>query len=100
MSGDYWEMEVTVQNNTNEPKNFLGFQIDELDSNQNILNSYMSYNKNSCPTIVDPGQQFTIKLTEKGSDGIAGMQSNYCVWGDSISSGTKCGYSEKFKAMF
>ena len=59
----------------------------------------MSYNKNSSPTIVDPGQQYTIKLTEKSDDGIAGMQSRYCEWGE-FTKPVKCEYSEKFKIMF
>ncbi|WP_350453833.1 hypothetical protein, partial [Slackia heliotrinireducens] len=96
----YWDLEVTVQNNTDEEKNFLGFQIDELDANGNILNSYMSYNKNACETIVEPGQQFTIALTEETDDGIAGMQSRYCEWGDFSGEVVECEYSEKFKVMF
>ena len=96
----YWDLEVTVQNNTDEEKNFLGFQIDELDANGNIINSYMSYNKNASETIVEPGQQYTIKLTEKTDDGIAGMQSRYCEWGEFKGNRIKCEYSEKFKVMF
>ena len=96
----YWDLEVTVQNNTDEEKNFLGFQIDELDADGNIINSYMSYNKNACETIVEPGQQYTIKLTEKTDDGIAGMQSRYCEWGEFKGDRIKCEYSEKFKVMF
>ena len=96
----YWELGVTVRNNSDEPKNFLGFQIDELDAGGNIINSYMSYNKNSMPTIVEPGQQLTIPLTEAHDDNIAGMQSRYCEWGDDFSTATKCEYSQPFKVMF
>lgn len=96
----YWEMKVTVQNNTDEEKNFLGFQIDELNADGNIINSYMSYNKNASDAIVEPGQQYTISLTEKSDDGIAGMQSRYCEWGEFGGDKVKCEYSEKYKIMF
>lgn len=96
----YWEMHVTVQNNSDSAKNFLGFQIDELDANGNIIQSYMSYNKNAAYAVVEPGQTYTIPLTEADADGIAGMQSRYCEWGDSPSNATKSEYSEVFKTMF
>jgi hypothetical protein len=96
----YWEMHVTVQNNSDSAKNFLGFQIDELDADGNIIKSYMSYNKNAAYAVVEPGQTYTIPLTEAVADGIAGMQSRYCEWGDSPSSATKSEYSEFFKTMF
>lgn len=96
----FWELGVTVQNNSDAAKNFLGFQIDELDAEGNIINSYMSYNKNSMPTLVEPGQQLTIPLTEAHEDNIAGMQSRYCEWGDDISTATRSDYSQPFKVMF
>ena len=96
----YWELGVTVRNNSDEPKNFLGFQIDELDTDGNIINSYMSYNKNSMPTIVEPGQQLTISLTEAHDDNIAGMQSRYCEWGEDFTTATQSEYSQPFKTMF
>lgn len=96
----FWRMDVTVQNNSDSAKKFLGFQIDELDAEGNIINSYMSYNKNASYSVVEPGQKFTIQLTEADSDNIAGMQSRYCVWGDSPASGTQSDYSTPFKQMF
>lgn len=96
----YWELDVTVRNNSDEAKNFLGFHIDELDASGNIINSYMSYNKNSMPTVVEPGQTLTITLTEAEEDGIAGMQSRYCEWGEDISTAVESEYSEPFKTMF
>lgn len=60
----------------------------------------MSYNKNSMPTLVEPGQQLTIPLTEAHEDNIAGMQSRYCEWGDDISTATRSDYSQPFKVMF
>lgn len=96
----FWELGVTVQNNSDAAKNFLGFQIDELDAEGNIINSYMSYNKNSMPTVVEPGQQLTIPLTEAYEDNIAGIQSRYCEWGDDISTATRSDYSQPFKVMF
>lgn len=94
---EYFDVEVTVQNNTDEAKNFLGFEMVELDADGNITDSYMSYNKNSCETVVEPGQQFTITLGEPTS--VAGMQSSYCEWGE-FSSPVKCEFAEPYKVMF
>lgn len=96
----YWELDVTVRNNSDEAKNFLGFHIDELDASGNIINSYMSYNKNASYTVVEPNQTYTITLTEAEDDGIAGMQSRYCEWGNDLSTAVKSEYSEPFKTMF
>lgn len=96
----FWELKVTVKNNTDTAKQFLGFQIDELDASGNIIDSYMSYNKNASYAVVEPGQQYTISLTEAEEDGIAGMQSRYCEWGDDSSDSTKSEYSQVFKTSF
>ena len=96
----FWRMDVTVQNNSDEAKKFLGFQIDELDAEGNIIDSYMSYNKNASYAVVKPGQKYTIELTEANEDNIAGMQSSYCEWGDDLSSSTESYYSKPFKQMF
>lgn len=97
---DFWELGVTVRNNTDEPKQFLGFRMDELDAEGNIIDSYMSYQKNSMPTVVEPGQTLTIPLTMANEDGVAGMQSRYCEWGEDRSSAVKSEYSETFRTMF
>ena len=96
----FWQMDVTVKNNSNEAKQFLGFQIDELNADGNIISSYMSYNKNANYAVVEPGQTYTIELTEAIEDNIAGMQSRYCEWGDSPSTAIKSEYSTPFKQMF
>jgi len=96
----YYDLDVTVQNNTDEAKNFLGFSVNELDANGNILKSYMSYNKNAAYTVVEPGQQYHIKLTEAVADGIAGFQSRGYEYGDSINSSTKGSFSTPCKVMF
>jgi hypothetical protein len=87
----YYDLDVTVQNNTDEAKNFLGFSVNELDANGNILKSY---------TVVEPGQQYHIKLTEAVADGIAGFQSRGYEYGDSINSSTKGSFSTPCKVMF
>lgn len=97
----YFEMIVTVVNNTDSEKNFLGVDIQELDANGNIINSYMSYNKNAVDTIVQPGQQLSIPLTCAASDGIAGVSSNGYEYGDFFSGNTTSGkFSAPFKQMF
>ena len=95
----YWEMNVTVKNNSNEAQNFLGFQVDELDADGNIINSYMSYNKNASYTVVEPGQSYTIDLTEAVKDNIAGMQSRYCEYGEEDDP-IRSDYSTPYKQMF
>lgn len=95
----YWEMYVTVVNNSKEPQQFLGFQIDELDMNGNIIDSYMSYNKNAAYTTVEPGQSYTIDLTEAVDDNVVGMQSRYCEYGDEDDP-TRSDYSTPYKQMF
>lgn len=95
----YWEMYVTVVNNSKEPQQFLGFHIDELDAAGNIIDSYMSYNKNAAYTVVEPGQSYTIDLTEAVDDNIAGMQSRYCEYGDEDDP-MHSDYSTPYKQMF
>lgn len=95
----YWEMYVTVVNNSKEAQQFLGFHIDELDAGGNIIDSYMSYNKNAAYTVVEPGQSYTIDLTEAIDDNIAGMQSRYCEYGDEDDP-TRSDYSAPYKQMF
>ena len=95
----YWEMSVTVKNNSDQAEQFLGFHIDELDNNGNIIASYMSYNKNASYTVVEPGQEYTIDLTESIDDGVCGMQSRYCEYGEEDDP-TRSDYSTPFKQMF
>lgn len=95
----YFEMTITVRNETDDRREFLGVDIAELDASGNIINSYMSYNKNYQPTVVDPGQELSIDLTCSASDGIAGVRCTeyeYAYYDSSIY-GT---LSEPFVAMF
>lgn len=97
----YFDMIVTVVNNTDSEKNFLGVDIQELDENGNIINSYMSYNKNAVDTIVQPGQQLSIPLTCSAADGIAGVSSSGYEYGDFMSGDISSGkFSTPFKQMF
>ena len=96
----FWQMDVTVKNNSDGPKQFPGFQIDELDANGKIISSYMSYNKNASYAVVESEQTCTIELTEAIEDNIAGMQSHYREWGDSPATAIKSEYSTPFKQMF
>ncbi|OUN47351.1 hypothetical protein B5G20_05130 [Collinsella sp. An7] len=70
----YAEMSITVKNNTDDDKELTGVDVAELDADGNIINSYMSYNKNYQPTVLEPGQTMDINLTCATSDGIAGVR--------------------------
>ena len=94
----FFDMVVVVQNNTDDAKEFQGVDIAELDANGNIINSYMSYNKNAVDTMVDPGQQLSLRLTCSADDGIAGVRVTRYEYGPSIGSGGDL--SETFTKMF
>lgn len=94
----YFDMVIVVQNNTDSAKEFQGVDIAELDANGNIINSYMSYNKNAVDTMVDPGQQLSLRLTCSADDGIAGVRVTRYEYGPSIGSGGEL--SETFTKMF
>lgn len=94
----FFEMVIVVQNNTDAAKEFQGVDIAELDANGNIINSYMSYNKNAVDTMVDPGQQLSLRLTCSADDGIAGVRVTRYEYGSSIGSGGEL--SETFTKMF
>lgn len=95
----YFDMVITVRNNTDEAKEFQGVDIAELDSSGNIINSYMSYNKNAVDTVVDPGQQLSISLTCSADDGIAGVRCTKYEYGP-FGSQTEGKFSETFTQMF
>ena len=94
----FFDMVIVVQNNTDAAKEFQGVDIAELDANGNIINSYMSYNKNAVDTMVDPGQQLSLRLTCSADDGIAGVRVTRYEYGPSIGSGGEL--SETFTKMF
>lgn len=96
----YWEMEVTVRNNTDETKTFLGFQVIELDADGNIIDSYMSYNKNYMPVPVEPGQELTISLTEHSGDGMVGFKSTMYVWSNENGVEVEGTFSEPYTTTF
>lgn len=82
-SGHFFKLKVALQNNTSTPLECKGFDVIELDANNNILSSYKSYNKNATSAMVDPGQSFTIELTEKWDDGIAAFKTTEYYYKDS-----------------
>lgn len=94
----FFDMVIVVQNNTDSAKEFQGVDIAELDADGNIINSYMSYNKNAVDTVVDPGQQLSLRLTCSADDGIAGVRVTRYEYGPSIGSGGDL--SETFTKMF
>lgn len=94
----FFDMVIVVQNNTDSAKEFQGVDIAELDANGNIINSYMSYNKNAVDTVVDPGQQLSLRLTCSADDGITGVRVTRYEYGPSIGSGGEL--SETFTKMF
>jgi hypothetical protein len=96
----YYELDVTVQNNADGAKNFLGFSVKELDANGNILKSYKSYNKNASYAVVEPGQQYHIQLTEASADNIAGFESDGYEYGESTISPVEGTFSTPYKVMF
>ena len=98
--GGYWEMEVTVRNNTDSTKTFMGFNVIELDADGNIVDLYMSYNKNYAPTPVEPGQEYTISLTESDEDGIAGFKSTGYVWTTEGGARVEGEFSEPYVTTF
>lgn len=94
----FFDMVIVVQNNTDSAKEFQGVDIAELDADGNIISSYMSYNKNAVDTVVDPGQQLSLRLTCSADDGIAGVRVTRYEYGPSIGSGGEL--SETFTKMF
>lgn len=94
----YYDVDFTVKNNSDSAKNFLGFEVQELDADGNILSSYMSYNKNYAPALVQPGQEYHITLTEAAEDGIAGFRSTKYEWGESPSDPVEGTFSTPFEA--
>lgn len=99
LSYGFYEMVIVVQNNTDETLEFQGVDIAELDASGNIINSYMSYNKNAVDTMVDPGQQLSLSLTCALEDGIAGVRCTKYEYGPFGSSTTGV-LSETFTKMF
>ena len=95
----YFDIIVVVQNNTDSAKEFQGVDIAELDASGNIINSYMSYNKNAVDTVVDPGQQLSVSLTCAAEDGIAGVRVTKYEYGP-FGSQTEGRFSEAFTKMF
>lgn len=95
----FFDMVIVVQNNTDSAKEFQGVDIAELDANGNIVNSYMSYNKNAVDTVVEPGQQLSLHLTCAAEDGIAGVRITRYEYGPSIGQ-TGGALSETFTKMF
>lgn len=96
---EYYDIVVTVKNNTDSEKLFQGFSVKELDASGNIIDSYMSYNKNAVQTVVAPGQQLDISLTTAKSSGVAGISSDGYEYGD-MSSTTTGTFSQPFTKMF
>lgn len=94
----FFDMVIVVQNNTDSVKEFQGVDIAELDADGNIINSYMSYNKNAVDVMVEPGQQFSLRLTCSADDGIAGVRVTRYEYGPSIGTGGEL--SEAFTKMF
>lgn len=99
LSYGYFDIVLVVQNNTDETLEFQGVDVAELDADGNILDSYMSYNKNAVDTMVDPGQQLSVQLTCSVDDGIAGVRCTEYEYGlfSSLTTGV---FSETFTKMF
>lgn len=70
----YFEVAVNIKNISDEPITLTGVSIDELNASGNVIDSYMSYNKNAVDIYLEPGQTGSINLTESDSDGIAGIR--------------------------
>lgn len=94
----FYKVAFTLKNNTSEELELAGFNVIELDSDGNIINSYMSFGKNATKVPVEPGQQASIQLTFNESDNIAGFKSTkYFIQTDE---GKKEGsFTEPFVAM-
>lgn len=68
LSQGFYDVIVTVENNTDETKSFYGVSITDLDKDGNIIDSYMSYNKNAIEEDLKPGQELSISLTYSEDD--------------------------------
>lgn len=90
---------ITAMNNTNEQKKLQGIALSELDSDGNILESYMSYNQNAVEAVVMPGQQVSIPLISLSGDEISGVQCTGYAYGEfeDMTEGT---FSEVFIKKF
>ena len=76
-----------------------GFDVELLDANGDILDSYMSYNQNAVEANVLPGQTLSVELSTDNASEVAGIQSNYCCFGD-FSDMTEEKYPETYLHFF
>lgn len=97
----YFEVDIKVKNISDEDITLLGVSIDELDSNGDIIDNYMSYNKIAEELDLAPGQSGTITVTEAEEDGVAGFRVKYYVYGESYESQfTRESFAEPVVVMF
>lgn len=97
---EYFEANIKVKNVSDKELTLLGVSVDELDSNGDIIDNYMSYNKNAVELNLAPGQSGTIDLTESSEDGVAGIKVRTYEYGESFTSSVTEKLDEPFVVMF